>query len=255
MIDFLFVSRAFSVRSTNVKLVFLSDHCLLLAHCHLQDDQRAGKGKWILNVKLLTLEHVAELKKDYTGWRTVKSFFESPMNWWETVEGNIKRFFILKSVQKVRERRGKLSQLQKRMQKLLLLQAMGIDVTEDLQEVKSQQASAFASEASKIIFQSRVRSVEQDETCLRFFFQKVHRESSVLSSLKEEDGSVMSSQTDILRISKSFYARLYDMKPTGSTASQSFLSSITELLDDSTRERLDQPISLDELTKALKSFE
>eukprot|EP00061_Rhincodon_typus_P003118 g19333.t1 len=45
------------------------------------------------------------------------------------------------------------------------------------------------------------------------------------------------------------------MKPTDSTASQSFLSSIMEVLDDSTRERLDQPISLDKLTKALESLE
>eukprot|EP00061_Rhincodon_typus_P012970 g39045.t1 len=101
----------------------------------------------------------------------------------------------------------------------------------------------------------RVHSVEQDETCSRFFFQKVHKESSVLSSLMEEDGSVTSSQSDILRISKSFYARLYDTKPTDSAASQSFLASITEVLDDSTWERLDQSLSLDELTKALESSE
>eukprot|EP00061_Rhincodon_typus_P012201 g37786.t1 len=45
------------------------------------------------------------------------------------------------------------------------------------------------------------------------------------------------------------------MKPTDSTASQSFLSSVTELLDNSMQERLDQLLSLDELTKALESFE
>eukprot|EP00061_Rhincodon_typus_P002641 g18095.t1 len=38
-------------------------------------------------------------------------------------------------------------------------------------------------------------------------------------------------------------------------ASQSFLSSITEVLDDSKQESLDQPLPLDELTKALKSLE
>eukprot|EP00061_Rhincodon_typus_P011391 g36355.t1 len=90
--------------------------------------------------------------------------------------------------------------------------------------------------ASKIIFWSRVCSVEQDETCLHPFFQKVHKESSELSSLKEEDGSVTSSQSDIHRISKSFYARLNDMMPPDSTASQSFLSSIIDVLDDSTGE-------------------
>ena len=74
---------------------------------------------------------------------------------------------------------------------------MGVDVKEDLREVKSQQASLFASEASKVIFRSRVCFMEQDETCSRFFFQKVHRETSVISSLKEEDGSVRSSQSDI----------------------------------------------------------
>eukprot|EP00061_Rhincodon_typus_P007255 g28774.t1 len=74
------------------------------------------------------------------------------------------------------------------MQNLLLQQMMGIDFTEDLQEVKSQQASLFASEASRIIVQSRVYTVEQDETRSRFFFQKVHKESSALSSLKEVNG-------------------------------------------------------------------
>eukprot|EP00061_Rhincodon_typus_P010288 g34473.t1 len=57
------------------------------------------------------------------------------------------------------------------MQNLLLLQTMGVDVKEDLQEVRSQKALFFASEASKIIFWSRVRSV--DETCSHFFFQKI----------------------------------------------------------------------------------
>eukprot|EP00061_Rhincodon_typus_P015572 g43325.t1 len=39
------------------------------------------------------------------------------------------------------------------------------------------------------------------------------------------------------------------MKPTENVASQSFLSIIMEVLDDSTWERLDQLLSLDELTK------
>eukprot|EP00061_Rhincodon_typus_P018052 g47052.t1 len=121
---------------------------------------------------------------------------------------------------------------------------------EYLQELKSQQGSLFALEASKIIFQSRICTVEQDDMCSGFFFQKAHGESSVLSSPKEEDGSVMSSQSDILRFSKSFCARLCDTKPTNSTPSQSFLSSITEVLDDSAQERLEQLLSLDELSKA-----
>eukprot|EP00061_Rhincodon_typus_P011278 g36182.t1 len=51
----------------------------------------------------------------------------------------------------------------------------------------------------------------------------------LLSNLMEEDGLVMSSQSDILRISKSFDARLYETKPTDSMATQLFLSSITEV--------------------------
>eukprot|EP00061_Rhincodon_typus_P009422 g32920.t1 len=72
---------AFSVRSTDIKPVFFSDHCLLLASCHVQDDQQAGKGMWKLNVKLLTPENIEELKGDYTDWRTMKPLFESPGDW------------------------------------------------------------------------------------------------------------------------------------------------------------------------------
>eukprot|EP00061_Rhincodon_typus_P009967 g33872.t1 len=40
--------------------------------------------------------------------------------------------------------------------------------------------------------------------------------------------------------------RLYNTKPTDSTASQSFQSSIIEVLDNNTQERLDHPLSLNE---------
>eukprot|EP00061_Rhincodon_typus_P015748 g43602.t1 len=147
----------------------------------LMDDQLTSKGTWKLSVKLLTTEIIEEVKRVYTVWRTVKHLFESLLDWWEAVKGNIKRTFILKDVQK-----------------------------------------------------------------------KLHKESSVLSNLKEKDGSVTSSKSDILRISKSFYARLYDMNPTDSMAFQSFLMSIMEVLDNSTWETLDQPSSLDELTMAVE---
>ncbi|XP_048452979.1 G-protein coupled receptor family C group 6 member A [Rhincodon typus] len=89
--------------------------------------------------------------------------------------------------QVARERQGNLSKLQKGMQNL---QTMWVDVMEDLQEVKSQQALLFASKVSKIIFWSQDCAMQQDEMCSHFFFLKVHRESSVISSLKEEDSSV-----------------------------------------------------------------
>eukprot|EP00061_Rhincodon_typus_P013849 g40477.t1 len=47
-------------------------------------------------------------------------------------------------------------------------------------------------------------------------------------------------------------ARVYSSRR---MASKSFLSSVMEVLDDSTQARLDQPQSLDELTEALESFE
>eukprot|EP00061_Rhincodon_typus_P008566 g31287.t1 len=46
-----------------------------------------------------------------------------------------------------------------------IIDMMGVNVMEDLKEVKSQQASLFASEASKMIFRSRVCTMEQNETC------------------------------------------------------------------------------------------
>eukprot|EP00061_Rhincodon_typus_P017538 g46267.t1 len=41
---------------------------------------------------------------------------------------------------------------------------MGVNITEDLQQVESQQVLLFASEASEVILQSRVCTLEQDET-------------------------------------------------------------------------------------------
>eukprot|EP00061_Rhincodon_typus_P015056 g42521.t1 len=107
----------------------------------------------------------------------------------------------------------------------------------------------------KLLTKKHMEELKVDYTSRRSMkpiFEKVHRENAVICSLKEENGLVTTSQSDILRISKFFYARLYDTKPIDSVASQLFLSSITVVLDDSTWERLDQLLSLDELTKAHK---
>eukprot|EP00061_Rhincodon_typus_P004613 g23006.t1 len=100
-------------------------------------------------------ENIKELKRDYTDWRTVKPIFESPVDYESKRETE------------------KTVQTPENMQNLLLLQTMGVNVKEDLQEVKSQQASLFASGVSKIIYRSRVRTTEQDEMCSRLFFQKL----------------------------------------------------------------------------------
>eukprot|EP00061_Rhincodon_typus_P002744 g18349.t1 len=144
---------------------------------------------WELNVKLLTPASIEGPERDYTAWRTVKILFVSHRSAGDSVKGNIKRFFVPKGVEKARERMAKLSKPRKTMQNPILLQMIGVNVMADLQEVKSQQSSLFASEASKFMFWSRVRTVEQDETCSSFFFQKVHKESSVFSNLKEENDS------------------------------------------------------------------
>eukprot|EP00061_Rhincodon_typus_P017129 g45688.t1 len=118
------VNVVYPLRCSQIQLAFFSDYCLLLANCHLLDNQRAGKGMWKLNGKHLTPENIEELKRDNTRWRTMKPHLE-----------------------------------------------------------------------------------------------------------------------------------LYNIKPTDSAGSPSFLFSITEFLDNSTQEMLDQPFSLDELTKALDSLE
>eukprot|EP00061_Rhincodon_typus_P006329 g26868.t1 len=64
-IGFLFASCTFSVRSTDVKLVFFSVLLrLLLVNWHLQDIQQVGKGTWKLNKKLLTTGNIEDLKRD-----------------------------------------------------------------------------------------------------------------------------------------------------------------------------------------------
>eukprot|EP00061_Rhincodon_typus_P012689 g38582.t1 len=85
------------------------------------------------------------------------------------------------------------------MQSLLMLQMMGVNVMEDLQKLKS----PFASEASKIIFLTRVCTVEQDEMCSHFFFQKVHEESSVFSNLQEDSLSKKLTSTECCRLAHS----------------------------------------------------
>ncbi|XP_048386687.1 nephrocan-like [Stegostoma tigrinum] len=89
---------------------------------------------WKLSVKQLTPENVEEFKRDNKGWRTVKPLFESPTNGWETVKEKIMKFFILRDVQKPTESQAKLSKILKSMQHLLLLQTMGVNLKEEIQE-------------------------------------------------------------------------------------------------------------------------
>eukprot|EP00061_Rhincodon_typus_P011656 g36844.t1 len=49
-------------------------------------------------MKLVFPENIEEIKRDYTGWRTVKPLFDASADLWETVKGNIKRLQILSKV-------------------------------------------------------------------------------------------------------------------------------------------------------------
>ncbi|KAJ8018622.1 hypothetical protein HOLleu_43295 [Holothuria leucospilota] len=238
-LDRIYLSKDFTCRSAECSLFPYSDHNCVHVGFKLSRQTERGKGYWKYNASLNNdIMFCEELRSYYKLWSTLKPSFKSMTEWWENIKGRIKHLAIQHSVRIARQKK----------KRLLLLQRVCCNSNED--EVDN----IIESELRGACIRSRVKILEENEKPSAFFYREERRraERKVIKSIKNDDGRIVSSNSEITGVFHNFYTNLFTRHADVNLNLQdAFIQCLNHKISDDDKRILDEPISLVELNKAV----
>ena len=133
--------------------------------------------------------------------------------------------------------------------------ASGSDsVKAEILDLETALSSLFTLELEGLKIRSRVRWLEEGETSSRFFLHMVNqrREKSFVSSILNSDDVEVFSLEELLTVHEQFYTLLYSEEPIDSEVQNFLFSQVTSRLSQPESDSCEGPLSLEELTEALR---
>ena len=89
------------------------------------------------------------------------------------------------------------------------------------------------------------------------FYAKLEKKSAqkcLITELQDEDGQILTSKDDLLRIAENYYTKLYTPSAVDIIKQQQLLKNIDTHINTSDRQKLDAPITEDELKTAVRQL-
>lgn len=252
-IDLCLFSEALKCSDVRHRPVVFSDHVAVYVDLCVRGDINLGSGIWKLNSLLLQDEHVkAQFNKLYNRWVHRKKDFNDILGWWDWIKKKIKVFFQKKSRDKnISEKRRYIS-LQARLATLYSFRNMGFDMAEEIEHVRGRIKEVLTRRGKQIIFQAKVKYLEQDEKCSRFFFKKACGEKGVFEAVYDEEGNECKGD-DVLDCVTDFYERLYKGVCVDESDSRVF-DMLEDNLDEDDRVFLQKEVEEAEVWEAVASM-
>ncbi|XP_068133776.1 uncharacterized protein [Hyperolius riggenbachi] len=167
-----------------------------------------GKGVWKLNVELLEDVDVLErFRVEYAGWVCRKRGFVDLLEWWDWAKRRISGFFRNLAYEKRCLQREEEEKWKVRLQYLVKMKEWGYEVEEELEEARQRMKGMLMERGKRIVYQAKVRDLEEGESCSRFFFKKVVSSRDVLESVVVDEKEVVGSE--VVEEVQKFYVDLY----------------------------------------------
>ena len=239
-IDRIYVPKDFRINNVTTSPLPYSDHNPV--HAIIQFPHiRRGKGFWKYNVSLNNNKDFCDdLRIHYTLWSTLKTGFNSITDWWENTKTRIKQLAVRHSVRIAREKRKRLLELQS------LCTNSSIDEIDNI--IRTESNGAF--------IRSRANILEEGDKPSAFFFrqEKRHAEKKVIRTIRNNSGTIVKNDLDIMNVFHSFYSRLYsDTNNNDINLQDDFINCLNNTVCDSDKSNLEQPISLDDIKSAISA--
>lgn len=207
-IDFLFLSEFLEVEEYMVTPVLFSDHKMISCKLDLGVGVKFGPGVWKLNVSVLEEEEV--IQQLYIYWDEVvarKLEFPNVLQWWDWAKKRLTVFFQRVCRVRAAEKKWSDERLIQRLHFLYKCQRCGVEVSKELEEVKEERTKMLKEKGKSIIFNAKVREMEEGEQCTRFFFKKVFSNNKVMRSVMSGDEEVEGGK--MMEEVVNFYRNLY----------------------------------------------
>ena len=231
------------------------DHCAIALCDPVPDVVPPGPGLWKFNTSVLEKDaHTSLVSSFWTDWCDQKHLFSSLSEWWEEDKAKIKGLTISYCTQ----RSSQSSQLQDFLSRLAdllkaLVDAGLLSFLGTHHSTLSQIARLDLQKAKGAQIHSRICWTEEGETSSAYFFRLERKRAadSWISALRESDGCITSSPTDLCRSFASFYSSLFTASPTDPVAQESLLSNVSSVLSPDQAKLCEGPLTVGECQAAL----
>ena len=256
---FVDVGSVLATEHSTIESALKTDHSCIMLTLNLNDYQR-GPGTWKLNNLLLANENYKQgVKKTIIKAKNNASNLPSDEKW-DFIKSEIIDFSQKFSKQVSKQDQEHIRHLNKSLKVLhydILANNNESKTNQIIEAIKCIELEIESKEDLRIksqIFRTKLRNFNDFEKCTKSFFNLEKRNyfSKNMKAVKNKDGHIIKEQHKILQEQQRFYRDLY-------TSNDKTIFNLTPKTDETlvTKEQyitLDQPISTEELHKALLSM-
>ena len=263
-LDFFLITSALEQMVDSVEIMpsFKSDHSQAKLIIATQFKER-GKGYWKLNNSLLhNQEYVSKINNLLDIQLSQIDLYDKKLNLWEIVKMEVAGSTVQYSTRKKKSDDNKLKVLERKLkfwQQEEDLTGIFPKTTERIAELKKDIAEIYTRKAQGAIMRCKARWAELAEKPTKMFLnlEKSKYNKRVIQRIYKEDGT--SDESEILQTINEFYKKLYTKSTAQMTGIEieEYLGEISEQIPKISQEdfeRLESPISLQELGKAVKQL-
>jgi len=249
----------YDLKTVDIKPGIKSDHSIIKMQFYIRETQQRGRGFWKFNCSLLKdNKYVEKIKQTLASCAIKYNNFMNKSLLWDVIKCEVRSETISYATWKSKERKKQGVELDKNLQELEKNLNNGLNVYEEYLNAK-QELEAFNNDIAKGSFiRSRVRFIEENEKCSKFFLQQeIHNsKTKYIKSLKI--GTEYETNPDkILKEEENFYKTLYS-KPTNNKICEKSCSLFTKVMPGlNAEEKLlcDRNITIEECGKSLKELQ
>ena len=254
-IDYFLVSKSLDGQIEDINYINapFSDHSAVHMKIRMTSI-KTGRGIWKMNVQTIKTDLFRNaFQSMWNSWRERKNFYDIN-TWWDLGKKKIKELAVWCSKKIIRERNGRIRELEKQID---ILKEAGHDLGE-VKVLESQLMDIHATVAEGARIRSRVKWWEEGERSTRYFHQleKIHGKDQLWDKIIDQDENILQGTDDVQKVQVRFYKDLYasqELENYGMTEHK-FLSVAPRQLVLESKEKLERDITLEEITRALSKM-
>ena len=235
-----------------------SDHDLVLVTLGEQiKREKWGRGRWILNKKLLLDEQTqGEISEAWKEWKDFKQRFKSILDWWDNGKALLADIYKVNGKRMQREMKEEVIELERELEYILAKTNTKNDDINKIRQMKRRltEIEEGKNEASRI--RSKEEWLDKRENCSRYFYEEERRRGNLKSMRELKIGDqIVKDKNEIVDGAKQFYKNLYRKENLDKNAKQKLVDkNMDKRLTDVQKDSIEGIIKKDEILKVLKGM-
>ena len=258
-IDRLFapISWAGKVSNSVFENTGVSDHKILKTR--FKQSVQKGPGHYVVNNLLLTdgnfRDQVRNLINEY---HDNASIYPNYITMWDFVKTAISGHSQNFSIEQSRERKIEYFNAKANIDLIESIPKENLtpSLLTDLEHYKQIEMKYWNFKRSGTLLRAKIANFEENEAQISYLskIEKLKGESNTITSLIDENGEIKEGTKNVLNVVYKYFSNLYKREKEDVLEQNYFLRNINKRLSNEDKEMLDQPFTLDELSKSLKDL-